>query len=47
MKFTVDHLVTIVYELERVGAVAVHVAMPIGNATIRKQEHDLVRRLRS
>lgn len=47
MKFTVDHLVVGVYELERVGAVTVHVTMTVRNAAIPKQEHHLVRTLRS
>lgn len=47
MEFTVDYVVVGVHQLERMGAVTIHVTMTVGNTSIRKQEHDLVRWLGS
>ena len=43
VELAVDHLVVAVDELERVRAIAVHVTMTVGNASIREQDHDLMR----
>ena len=46
MELAVDGLAILIHKLERVAAVAVHVAYPVRRAAIREQEGDLVSRLR-
>lgn len=47
MELAVDHVVLAVHQLERVRAVAVHVTVSVGDATVAKEEHHLMRRLGS
>jgi len=47
MEFAVDCFVLVVYQLKRMRAIAVHVTVSVRNATIAKEEHNLMRCLSS
>lgn len=45
VEFAVDHLILAVDQFECMRTVAVHMAVSIGNASITKEKHNLMRRL--
>ena len=42
MELAINSLVLSIDQLEGMGAIAIHVLVPIGDATVREQERDLV-----
>ena len=47
MEFAPNEFVLVVYQLESVGSVTVHVPVAVGNASVAEQNHHLVYRFRS